>query len=323
MSRVDAARNNAVGVQIMTMGQLAARLAGGLLRPVDLDVVLETVTVALPAVEMGELEPIKDLPGMPGAVVATFDKAWRAGIDLSAIDHPRVAALSALEQEVVRRLPASMKRPLELVQLASRRIGHAGAVIGRLEIQGHSEMSPCWRPLLGALAEVIPVTWIAGPRHVPDWLQGTKVKVATAPATDPKAAVLSCANQQHEVVEAFRWMRSLLANGTPASDIAIAASSPGDYDDHVYAQQSDSKLQIHFVNGVKALTTADGQTAAAPLRFCRRDCRRSACADWLLCFVVRRRCGIFQANGPGFFLPDAPLYGDRTMGAGFCADGSR
>ena len=45
------------------MGQLAARLAGGLLQPVDLDVLTETVREALPDVEMGELEPIKDLPG--------------------------------------------------------------------------------------------------------------------------------------------------------------------------------------------------------------------------------------------------------------------
>jgi hypothetical protein len=80
MSRVDAARRNEAGMQVMTMGQLAARLAGGLLQPVDLDVLTETVRDALPDVEMGELEPIKDLPGMAAAVTATFDKAWRAGV---------------------------------------------------------------------------------------------------------------------------------------------------------------------------------------------------------------------------------------------------
>jgi hypothetical protein len=66
MSRVDAARRNEAGVQVMTMGQLAARLAGGLLQPVDLDVLTETIREALPDVEMGELEPIKDLPGSRG-----------------------------------------------------------------------------------------------------------------------------------------------------------------------------------------------------------------------------------------------------------------
>jgi len=225
MSRVDAARRNEAGVQVMTMGQLAARLAGGLLQPVDLDVLTETVRDALPDVEMGELEPIKDLPGMPAAVTATFDKAWRAGVDLSEVGHLRTAALASLEQAVIQRLPASMNRPGDLVALALQRVGHAPAVIGQLEIHGHSEMSPCWRRLMIALAESVQVSWIAGPRHVPEWLKGSKVGVVTAPPVEPPTELFSCANQLHEVGEAFRWMRALLAKETPASDIAIASSS--------------------------------------------------------------------------------------------------
>lgn len=71
---------------------------------------------------------------MPGAVTATFDKTWRAGVDLSAATHPRLAA-GALEQEVVVRLPASMKRPSELVAMARERVAHAPTVVGPLEIQ--------------------------------------------------------------------------------------------------------------------------------------------------------------------------------------------
>ena len=51
-----------------------------------------------------------------------------------------------------------MKRPTELVELACKRIAYAKAALGPLEIHGHSEMSPCWRPLLGKLAETLPVT---------------------------------------------------------------------------------------------------------------------------------------------------------------------
>lgn len=203
MSRVDAARRNETGVQVMTMGQLAARLAGGLLQPVDLDVLTETVRDALPHVEMGELEPIKNLPGMPAAVTATFDKAWRAGIDLSTVGHPRTAALSTLEEAVVQHLPASMKRPGDLVALALLRVTHAPAVIGQLEIHGHSEMSPCWRPLLIALANSLHVSWIAGPRYVPEWLKGSKVVVETAPPAVPSTELFSCANQLHEVARHF------------------------------------------------------------------------------------------------------------------------
>jgi hypothetical protein len=263
MARTESARTNELGPQIMTMGQLAARLAGGLLRPIDLDLLQETVAKALPTVHMGEMEPIKQLPGMPAAVVGTFDKVWRAGVDIAAIDHPRTAALAALEDEVVRRLPASMKRPAELVQLAIGRICHADQVVGPMEIRGHSEMSPCWRELLSALTEAIPVTWVAGPRHVPAWLRETRVKIVESSPTKPMAISHSCANQQHEVLEAFRWVRKLLADGVPASDIAIVASSPGDADDHVLAQISESNLPIHAVQGIKALATADGQAAAA------------------------------------------------------------
>ncbi|ABE37276.1 conserved hypothetical protein [Rhodopseudomonas palustris BisB5] len=263
MERTAAARSNELGVQIVTMGQLAARLAGGLLRPVDSEALQEAVFAALPVVDMGELEPIKLLPGMPGAVTATFDKAWRAGVDLSSAAHPRLAALAALEQEVVGRLPASMKRPAELVAMAKERIAQASTVIGSLEIHGHSEMSPCWRPLLEALANVVPLTWVAGPRHVPAWLEGTGVTVAKTDPTATATASYSCANQQHEVIEAFRWVRKLLAEGVQAADIAIAATGPADYDDHMFAQVQESNLPVHFVSGVKALTTADGQAAAA------------------------------------------------------------
>ncbi|MCP3393904.1 PD-(D/E)XK nuclease family protein [Bradyrhizobium sp. CCGB12] len=250
-------------MQVLTMGQLVARLAGGLLRPVDSDVLVQTAREALSAVDMGELEPIKDLPGMPSAVAGTLDKVWRAGVRLAESGHPRLAALARLEEEIVGRLPASMRRPSELVELASLRLELAKTLIGPVEIHGHSEMSPCWRPFLARLAEVVSVKWMAGARRAPPWLVVTKVVVEATKASGTAFAVRSCANQQHEVIEAFRWIRSLLAGGTPASDIAIVASSPGEYDDHVLAQAADSALPIHFVHGVKAVTVSDGQAVAA------------------------------------------------------------
>jgi hypothetical protein len=60
-----------------------------------------------------------------------------------------------------------MKRPQDLVELAGERIGFAKAVLGPVEIHGHSEMSPCWRPLLHALSrphllDRLPTTVCAG-----------------------------------------------------------------------------------------------------------------------------------------------------------------
>jgi hypothetical protein len=263
MARVDAARTGENGVQIMTMGQLAARLAGGLLRPVDPDALRDAVRETLPAVAMGELEPIKDLPGMVRAAVNTLDKVWRAAVDLSVGKYPRLQALRALEEEVLQRLPPSMKRPIELVERACERVAYAKAALGPVEIHGHSEMSPCWRPLLGKLAETLPVAWIAGPRHIPDWLRKIKVEIRAEITEVSRPGLYSCANPQHEAVEAFRWMRALLASGTPAEEIAITAASAADFDDHVLALSREANIPVHFVHGINAMTERDGQTAAA------------------------------------------------------------
>ena len=84
------------------------------------------------------------------------------------------------------------------------------------------------------------------------------------PRTSPSAACFSCATPHHEALEAFRWMRELLVSGKARpEEIAIAAASPTDFDDHMLALSSDANIPIHFVHGVKAVTTRDGQTAAA------------------------------------------------------------
>ena len=263
-ARVEAARANANGVQILTMDRVAARLAGGFIQPIDLDALQDAVKAALASTSLGELEDIKQLPGMVRAAVDTLDKVWHANIELSAHKNQRLEALSTLEQAVLRRLPASMKRPKEMVDLALKRIQHAAAVLGPIEVHGHSEMSPAWRELLKALAEVVSVVWLAGPRYVPPWLEATKVEVRKTEPDIPKPTLFSCANPFHEAIEALRWARSLIAAGSARpEEIAIAAASPAELDDHVMALSHDADLPIHFVHGIKAVTCRDGQTAAA------------------------------------------------------------
>jgi hypothetical protein len=264
MARVEAARRKASGVQIMTKGQLAGRLAGGFIRPIENDTLLEAVRDAVANTRLGDLEPIQTLPGMVRAAVGTLDKVWRANIDISETEDARLKALGTLEAEVLRRLPPSMKRPSELVERACARIQHAPAVLGPIEIHGHSEMSPCWRPLLEALAKAVPVTWVAGPRFVPAWLHDKKIGIRHETPDRPEPLLFSCAHPQHEVLEAFRWMRDLLASGkAKPEDIAISAASPADFDDHIMALSGDANLRVHFVHGIKAVTVRDGQAAAA------------------------------------------------------------
>ena len=264
MIRVDAARSGANGVQVMTMAQLASRLAGGFLQPIDAEKLQEAVQAALAGSSLGEFDVIKDLPGMVRAAVSTLDKVWRADIDLSAATNLRLMALRTLETETLRRLPPSMKRPKELVELACGRIRHAAAVLGPMEIHGHSEMSPCWRPLLVALTTTVPVAWVAGARSTPSWLDKMKIDVRREARSDPELRLLSCATPQHEALEAFRWMRELIASGKARpEEIAIAAANPTDFDDHMMALSADANIPIHFVHGVKAVMNRDGQTAAA------------------------------------------------------------
>src|SRR3954464_4802979 len=165
-AKLAAARGQQQGVQVLSFEQLVTRLAGGFARPIDADTLKQVLREVLPATPLGELDPIKALPGMAGAAAETLSKAWRAGIDLDqrASGQDRIRSIALLERAVLERLPPSMKRPLDLVATAMKRLAHAPAVLGPVEIVGLTELPPCWRPLLLALAHHVPVLWNAGPR---------------------------------------------------------------------------------------------------------------------------------------------------------------
>jgi PD-(D/E)XK nuclease superfamily len=248
--RLDAARARRHGLQIMSFEQLAVRLAGGFARSIDDESLRAAIQAALPETALGELDSIKLLPGMTDASAEALHKAWRAGIDLTARagDHPRLNSIARLEAAVLARLPAGMMRPTELVAAAGRRLAYAATLFGPIEIVGITELSPCWRPLLEGLTAHTPVQWTAAPR--------------SAPA--PRVSAVSAATAYHEAVEAVRWVRSLLASGeAEPADIAVAAASTGEYDDHFLSLRTDANFDLHFVHGVKVVTARDGQAAAA------------------------------------------------------------
>lgn len=264
-ARLAAARGGQHGLQIMSFEQAAVRLAGGFARAIDEESLRAAIQTVLPEKPMGELEDIKMLPGMIGAAADTLHKAWRAGIDLTSrsADHPRLEAIARLEAAVFTELPGCMMRPIDIVAAAISRITHAPAIFGSMEIVGLTELSPCWRPLLKALAEHIPMQWTSGPRPVPAWLKQCGVSVARGDAEAPAIRSVSAATAYHEAVETLRWVRALLASGVSPADIAIATASPADYDDHFLALRADANIDLHFVHGVPAATTRDGQAAAA------------------------------------------------------------
>lgn len=165
------------GLQLFTIEQLAARLAGGFLQGIDPD----DLNIAVAAVldrPLGELDAIKALPGFRRAAVATLAKAWTAGLDLGvernaasgAAAKARLDAMGALEREVLERLPKNQLRPCDLVAAALGRVPLTRTLFGRIEIRAHTEMAPVWRPLLSATARATDVLWIAEVSYVPDWV---------------------------------------------------------------------------------------------------------------------------------------------------------
>ena len=264
--RLTAARNKEHGLQILSFEQLATRLAGGLLRPVDNDSLRDAIKAVLPNMELGELDRIKLLPGMVNAAADTLRKAWRAGIDLGirASLHTRIESVARLEEAVLTTLPAAQLRPSDLVAEGLKRLGHAPVLFGSIDIDGITELSPVWRPLLHALATVVPVRWLAGPRPVPDWLQELRIEPVSAKPCAPSITSVSAATPFHEAVESLRWARHLVVSGVAKpADIAIASATPAEYDEHFFALREDANLDLHFVHGIPVTSCREGQAAGA------------------------------------------------------------
>src|SRR4051794_17239614 len=94
MRRAAAARHGELGLQIFTPAQLAARLAGGLLRPASRASIEDGIRAALaqPGL-LQDIGPISDLPGTTRALRRTLRNLWRSGFDLRSGPHdcqPRV-----------------------------------------------------------------------------------------------------------------------------------------------------------------------------------------------------------------------------------------
>ena len=297
--RLTAVREQQHGLQIITFEQLAARLAGGMAQPVDDDALREAITTVLPDTSLGELDGIKTLPGMVNAAADTLRKAWRAGVDLQtrAGAHSRLRSMASLEAAVVHALPSAMMRPVDLVAVAHTRLEHTATLFGSIEVVGITELSPVWRPLLHALAGCVQVRWIAGPRPVPDWLDGGLIDIVRGEEQSPKISTVSAGTAYHEALEAMRWARELLASGrAEPADIAIASTMLADYDDHLLALRADACLDLHFVHGVKVTASREGQAAAALADVLLRGLSQPR---------IRRLNTLLRANpGPFADLPD-------------------
>ncbi|MDE0100068.1 MAG: PD-(D/E)XK nuclease family protein [Truepera sp.] len=300
---------------LLSIEQLVARLAGGFLTPIDSDQLKGAVAAAI-AEPLGELDKIKKLPGFQRAAAASLSKAWSARLMLHAeaeaaadvTAKARFDSLAALEKGVLSQVPSNQVRPRDLVAAATKRVGHARAIFGRIEIHGQTEMSPVWRPLLLLIAQHTDVVWVGGAREVPGWLSSADIAVETSPQAEPTVRAVSCASPRHEILEAFRWARQHLAQGALPQQLAITTASPEGWDDHVLALARAAKLPLHFIHGRPLLSTADGQLTAALAEILLRGLSRSRVVRFV--DLLRSQCERFESL-PGDWwqaLPEgAPL----------------
>lgn len=263
--RLEAARIGTVGQRVLAIEHAVARLAGGFLQPISRVAVLDAVRIALEKNCPKEFQTAKDLPGLVRAVASSLMKAWSAGIDLTglAASNERLASMAELERAVLTTLPVSMLRPADLKSHAVKRLAHSPSLLGPIRVVGRTEMSPVWRDIVIALADVVPVEWEAGPREVPSWLAG-KIKISKSSSPGAPVTYFSCADGSHEVLEAIRWARDLIATGRAGpEEIAICAAAPQAFDAQVAAFFDDAALSVHFIHGRAAIESRDGQEAAA------------------------------------------------------------
>lgn len=265
-----AARERAHGCQVLSPSQAASRLAGGFLQALEPEAVQEALLEVLAdeSIALGELEGIRRLPGMMRASTRALRRVWMSGHDLSALaarGGTRLQAMARLERAVLSRLPDAMLRPQDLVSRALRRIDRAPRLLGPITLRGVQDLDPVWRPLLLALANVTPVRWETLPESGPPWARhdASVIWQEIVPEA-PQVRRISCANPRHEALEALRWARELLATGQARpEEVAIAAPVTAEWDRHIALIAAAADLPVAFAGGCPALSTRDGQAAAA------------------------------------------------------------
>lgn len=261
--RASAARDGENGLQIMTVTQLAARLAGGFLHPVTNEDLEFAVARALDMGGFEDIETVRHLPGMTRAVSRTLRAAWNANIRLAHAfaGQSRIRDLALLEGRVRGNLSDAARLPIALRDEARARMQRAPALLGSVSITGVHFIEPVWRPLILDLCALSPVVWIAPPGADTTWFPG-EVRVASGIGALP--VQVTCADPRHEVLEAFRWARSLIASGqAQPKDIAICSVVTDEWDEHVVALAQETGLPVSFAHGRPCLGTADGQSCAA------------------------------------------------------------
>jgi len=269
-ARLAVARGGALGHHVTTLPGLAGRLAGGFLHAAT-TVEVERALQPPPELPGTGLAEIAKLPGFSRAAARTLQGVWARGLDLAGQAsapgaHPRWRELHTLELAALAGLPPGALSPADLVGAALERVAQAAVVLGPVTLERVVDVEPVYRPLIAALAEVVPVVWRRTAAPLPsahDWLGASQVELRAPETASPRTEHVSYADPEHEVRAALRWARRHLSEGRAPADIAIAAASPSTYDELLHALAREAALPLHAAAGWSAVTTPAGQHAAA------------------------------------------------------------
>lgn len=262
MHRLRAAETGAVNLEIVSLPQLAARLAGGFSRPASPIEVLPAIRASLQRGGFASIQGVANLPGMVRAVDQTLNASWRTDLRLKSHAATRLTDLARIDSDVRSSLPSGALAPPDLRDAALGRVRHVRRLFGQIELVDLLDIDPVWRPLLAAICQETSVNWQL-PREAGDlnWFPGTVHTNAKAGAAEPTPVI--CADPRSEVVEALRWVRALLAEGVPPREIGIAALSPEPWDKFMLVLARSASLPVHFTHGLSALQGRDGQACSA------------------------------------------------------------
>ena len=194
MRRLAAVRDADAGLQLMTLPLLAARLAGGFIRPAGRRQLEPAIRSAMAAGGFAELESMLALPGMTRALLSTLGKVWDADLDLQvhAARGSRLADLALIEQRVHAMLSAGALTPRQLRDRAIERLSYARVALGAVELKGFVQVAPVWQPLIAGLAHNTELSWRAPPEGRQRWFNGTITEVDREASATP--ALVSCAD---------------------------------------------------------------------------------------------------------------------------------
>src|SRR5699024_5710921 len=257
--RDEAAREGRLGVQVLGLPGLAARLAGGFQRAAGA-AELRALLQEPPTEKLAGLARIAELPGFARAAVSSLFGAWQAGINLveearKPGAHERWDELALLEEHLREKLPPGRLLLSELVQLALENSGSAAVQLGPVTLELLADVPPVYRPLLEQIATQTEVRWVIPSGITPPWTPAA-IRIERTTETNPHVQVESCADPAYEALEALRWARRLLSSGVPAADIAIGTTSVAAYDESIQELAAAGGLPLYAAHGQAALNTA-------------------------------------------------------------------